>query len=92
MRVAYLVVLSLVAGSAVAQTAIAAAQKSPEDIRAVEARVADWLKTCLKDWDRATHMTPTEWRTTCHRVAVERRKFLLDEPDAMPISTKANVR
>ena len=44
-------------------------------------RVAEWLATCLKDWDRATHMSKTEWRTTCERVATERSKFLIDNPN-----------
>ena len=43
-------------------------------------RVAEWLKTCLSDWDQAAHMTKSEWRTTCNRVASERGKFLLDNP------------
>jgi hypothetical protein len=46
----------------------------------IRARVAEWLKTCLADWDRATHMTKVEWRTTCERVASERGKFLIDNP------------
>ena len=46
----------------------------------VRTRALEWLKTCLSDWDRATHMTKTEWRTTCERVALERGKFLLDNP------------
>jgi hypothetical protein len=46
----------------------------------IKNRVAEWLKTCLGDWDRATHMTKQEWRATCERVAAERGKFLLDNP------------
>jgi hypothetical protein len=46
----------------------------------IKNRVAEWLKTCLGDWDRATHMTKQEWRTTCQRVAAERGNFLLDNP------------
>jgi hypothetical protein len=30
-------------------------------------KLAEWLTTCLKDWDAATHMTRKEWRTTCER-------------------------
>jgi hypothetical protein len=55
-------------------------QKSAEQIQATKERVADWLKTCLADWDQATHMTKNEWRTTCQRVAAERGRFLLDNP------------
>ena len=29
------------------------------------------LKTCLSDWNRATHMTSAEWRTICQRVAAD---------------------
>jgi hypothetical protein len=46
----------------------------------VKTRVAEWLATCLKDWDQATHMTTKEWRATCERVASERGKFLIDNP------------
>jgi hypothetical protein len=55
-------------------------QKSEEDIKAIKERVAWWLKTCLEDWDSATHMTKREWRTTCQRVAAERGKFLAENP------------
>src|ERR1044072_2333072 len=58
----------------------APAGKTPEEIQAIKERVADWLKTCLSDWDRATHMTSVEWRTTCQRVAADRPKFLLEDP------------
>ena len=51
--------------------------KSAEEIKAIEERVAYWRTTCLQDWDVATHMTRTEWRTTCERVATERRVLLL---------------
>jgi len=46
----------------------------------IKTRVAEWLATCLKDWDQATHMTRREWQATCKRVASERGKFLLDNP------------
>jgi hypothetical protein len=45
----------------------------------IDARVAEWLKTCLADWDSETHMSKGEWRATCQRVAAERRKFLIEE-------------
>jgi hypothetical protein len=45
----------------------------------IEARVAEWLKTCLADWDRETHMTKSEWIATCRRVAAERAKFLAED-------------
>jgi hypothetical protein len=51
----------------------------------IEARVAEWLKTCLADWDRATHMTKSEWTATCRRVSAERGKFLVeDESKGLP--------
>jgi hypothetical protein len=48
--------------------------------REIKVRVAEWLRTCLADWDQSTHMTKKEWRNTCERVATERGKFLLDNP------------
>ena len=68
------------------------ADKSAEDIQSIDKRVADWLKTCLADWDRATHMTTSEWRTTCKRVAEERRKFLIETPDASSIGRLGRPR
>ena len=56
------------------------AQRSAEEAQAIKERVAYWLKTCLADWDQATHMTKNEWRTTCQRVAAERGQFLLENP------------
>jgi hypothetical protein len=62
------------------------AQKSAAEMQAIKDRVAEWLKTCMADWDQATHMTKREWRATCERVATERGKFLLDDPSsALPI-------
>jgi hypothetical protein len=66
----------------------APAQKSAQEIQAIKERVSDWLKTCLTDWDQATHMTKKEWRTTCQRVAAERGKFLLENPTAEALSTR----
>ena len=66
--------------------------KPPEEIQAIKERVADWLKQCLDDWDRATHMTKGEWRTTCQRVAADRGKFLLENPDPKPVSDKGRRR
>jgi hypothetical protein len=68
-----------------------ATQKSDEDIKAIKERVAWWLKTCLGDWDRATHMTKREWRITCERVATERGKFLV-ENSAMDAFVKGRQR
>ena len=33
----------------------------------------------MTDWDRATHMTKAEWRTTCRRVADERGRFVAEQ-------------
>jgi hypothetical protein len=57
------------------------AQKSAQEMQGIEARVAEWLRTCLADWDQATHMTKAEWRTTCRRVAAERGRFLVENPN-----------
>src|SRR5436190_8031258 len=68
--------------------ALSPGEKSPEQIAEIKGRVAFWLKTCLEDWDAATHMTRKEWRTTCERVAAERGKFLLENPDQLPMSSR----
>lgn len=91
MRVVCFLILSLlVSEAAAAQQQIGPAPKSTAEIQAIKERVADWLKTCLADWDRATHMTTNEWRATCNRVAVERGRFLLD--DSGPTSTGPSAR
>ena len=63
-------------------------EKSAKDIQEIKERVAFWLKTCLEDWDAATHMTRKEWRTTCDRVAAERGTFLLETPDSFPMKSR----
>ena len=42
-------------------------------------RITEWFKTCMDDWDRTTHMTKAEWRTTCRRVADERGRFVAEQ-------------
>jgi len=42
----------------------------------------EWLKTCLNDWDKSTHMSSREWRATCERVASDREKYLSGHPNA----------
>jgi hypothetical protein len=37
---------------------------------------AERLKSCLADWDPATHMTKDEWGVTCRRVSPDRGKSL----------------
>jgi hypothetical protein len=64
------------------------AGKSTEEIRRINERVADWHKTCLEDWDQATHMSKQDWKITCQRVATERGKFLLSEPGSMSVGTR----
>jgi len=59
--------------------ASAPAQKSDAQVKTTKASIAEWLKTCLADWDRATHMTKDEWTATCRRVSAERGKFLLED-------------
>ena len=46
--------------------------KSAEEVQAIEQRAADWLTTCLGNWDAQTHMTKNEWQSTCVRVSKER--------------------
>jgi hypothetical protein len=58
------------------------AEKSTAEIQAIKERSEAWLKTCLEDWDAATHMTKKEWRTVCRRVTVERENFLITNTDA----------
>jgi len=65
--------------------------KSPEQVQEIKKRSADWLKTCLGDWDAQTHMTKAEWRTTCQRVSKEREQFLLSTPGAISIGER-NLR
>ena len=56
----------------------------------MEARIAEWFRTCMADWDRATHMTKAEWRTTCRRVANERGRFVAEQQsrDTLPETDK----
>jgi hypothetical protein len=88
-RLACMLPLVLAGGVAFAQSGqqqdrpiVPAAPKkmSPEEAQAVQKRVADWLKTCLEDWDHTTHMSKKEWRVTCQRVSAERGKFLAQNP------------
>jgi hypothetical protein len=66
-------------------TAVAQPPRSAEEIKAIDERVDFWRTTCLGDWDAATHMTRAQWRTTCERVAAERRQFLLQDPASFTI-------
>ena len=64
---------------------------SPEQVQEIKKRSAEWLKTCLGDWDAQTHMSKAEWRTTCQRVSKEREQFLLSTPGAISIGDR-NLR
>jgi hypothetical protein len=59
--------------------ALAPAQKPGDQVKSTKDTIAAWLKTCLADWDRATHMTKGEWTATCRRVSAERGKFLTED-------------
>jgi hypothetical protein len=89
-RLALVLPLLLAGGVALSQTLEQPAKpsvpekKSAEDPQEVQKRVAEWLRTCLEDWDRSTHMTKAEWRTTCQRVATDRGRFLADHPNMVP--------
>jgi len=86
-RVGCVLVLWLIPQTTFAQSAQGPASSpspargSPEEVEAIKERVSSWLKTCLQDWDTATHMSPREWEVTCQRVANERGKFLLENSD-----------
>jgi hypothetical protein len=54
----------------------------------VSERVAVWLKTCLQDWDTATHMSKEQWRATCERVSKERGKFLNETPESLSLPNR----
>jgi hypothetical protein len=62
---------------------------SPEQVQEIKKRSAEWLKTCLTDWDAQTHMSKVEWRTTCERVSKEREQFLLDTPGILSIGQRS---
>ena len=85
-RLAVVLPLVLIGEAALAQTRDRPAMpknaeaKTPEETQDIQKRVAEWLKTCLDDWDKSTHMTKAEWRVTCQRVANERGRFLAEHP------------
>jgi hypothetical protein len=89
-----LLALTLANSMAVAQPGerLSPAKKSAEDAKAIDERVAYWRMTCLQDWDAATHMSKSEWRATCERVATERRAFLLKNPDSFSMDGKNRPR
>jgi hypothetical protein len=59
--------------------------KSADSNKSTKEQIGEWLKTCLQDWDAATHMNRKEWRTTCERVSAERGKFLRENPSYAPL-------
>ena len=62
--------------------------KADAKAKTINERVAMWLKTCLQDWDTATHMSKEQWRTTCERVSKERGKFLNETPETLSLPGK----
>jgi len=52
---------------------------------------AEYLETCMKDWDAGTRMTKKEWSRTCRRLANQRAKFRIEHGFA-PKSTNARSR
>ena len=66
-----------------------AGKKSFEEIQAIKKQSADWLNSCLADWDSQTHMTKDEWRTTCERVSRDREEFYLSTPGSQSIGERA---
>ena len=65
-----------------------AGTKAKTSGQTINERVAMWLKTCLQDWDTATHMSKDQWRTTCERVSKERGKFLSETPESLSLPGK----
>ncbi len=57
----------------------ALAPVSDADEAGIRQRVDQWLRSCLANWEKDTHMTRSEWQATCERVAKERSKALMDE-------------
>ena len=46
-----------------------------------EQQLADtYFNECAKDWDTFTHMTRAEWERTCRRVATDRVRFKIPQP------------
>jgi hypothetical protein len=96
LRLVPVLVLALPGGMALAQpdqrteatssVPLKSAKKSVPD-KSISENIAYWLKTCLADWDRETHMTRQEWRTTCERVSAERGKFLRENPTVNTFGT-----
>jgi hypothetical protein len=96
----FLVLCILASGTVSAQTAgktrLSASPSPPvtlssKETKEIKERVAFWLKTCLSDWDQATHMTKSSWRTTCQRVATERGNFVLS-PNALSMGMDGKRR
>jgi hypothetical protein len=73
-------------------TVSASTGRSAEETKEIKERIDYWQKACLADWDSATHMTRTEWQTTCSRVSSERGAFVLRNPDAFSIKNTNRPR
>ena len=73
---------------AAAKTDVKADAKAKSNKQTIDERDAMWLKTCLQDWDTATHMSKEQWRTTCERVSKERGKFLNETPETLSLPGK----
>ena len=93
MRMASLFLPLLVIGWAVGANAQPGAQPSKEtpatgpspkaDCRGTREEIRAcgeaWFKDCLKDWDKGTHMSKSDYARTCRRVVENRVKALIDE-------------
>jgi hypothetical protein len=60
-----------------------AALRVAEDDQQLKRLVEAWLKTCLEDWDQATHMSKDQWKDTCQRLAAERGRFRVEHPSTV---------
>ena len=83
----------LILGGVLAFVTAEFAEPLPADNPAEEPRVIkiapqDWLVSCLADWDEQTHMTKTEWRSSCERVASERGYFQLSTASVTSIGER----
>ena len=67
-------------------------EKTDAELKAIDENVTYWHTTCLQDWDTATHMTRKEWKTTCDRVAKDRRKFMVKSPESFTMAAKKRQR
>jgi hypothetical protein len=69
--VAAAIAAAAIAGSALAQTGPPAAKQPPAKMPAepLKETGTDAFKSCVSQWEKATHMSRREWERACRRVA-----------------------